>query len=233
MGRHFEVRALSIINTANKKNSFYIRVSKEIATAIKLGNSNNIKANLLLKNIVEKYHKLCPKEIINRAINKKHNEGNIANRYEFIIHGNIFLIIDVLTDNINRTLFELKNIINKYNGHIGNVVFNFTKYGIIQFNAKQISIIDIENLFFLNDINLIDIKKNNNKIELLILPEDLLKVKNLLKKTINILEFDTCDFTLVANNKIIISDKKIFINLLNILKTIKEVKKIYHNVTLI
>ena len=137
MGRHFEVRAASMAATAKKKSAIYMRASKEIYMAAKSGTPDP-NSNLALRSAIEKYRKSCPKDVIERAIKKAaggEQETYIAGRYEAYGPGNCYVIVDTLTDNVNRTVGFVRAAFNKVNKKISpknkknkkcKIFFNFT-----------------------------------------------------------------------------------------------------------
>mgnify|MGYP003322598887 CR=1 FL=1 len=84
MGRHFEVRAKAMAQTAAKKSAVYMRASKEIYMAAKAGvpDPNN---NLALRSAIDKWKsQSVPKDVIDRAI-KKAQGGDIENYIEMAV----------------------------------------------------------------------------------------------------------------------------------------------------
>ena len=77
MGRHFEVRAAAMAATAKAKSAIYMRASKEIYAAAKSGEPDP-NSNLALRSAIEKYRKLCPKDVIDRAIEKAKGGDTVA-----------------------------------------------------------------------------------------------------------------------------------------------------------
>ena len=70
MGRHFEVRAAAMAATAKAKSAIYMRASREIYAAAKSGEPDP-NSNLALRAAIEKYRKQCPKDVIDRAIERR------------------------------------------------------------------------------------------------------------------------------------------------------------------
>src|SRR5574344_3048908 len=154
MGRHFEVRADSMAKTAKAKSAVYMRASKEIYMAAKKG--PDPESNLALRAAIDKYRKTCPKDVIERAI-KKAQGGESTNylegRYEAFGPGGSLLVIDTLTDNVNRALVDVRTAITKKGGHLGNVLFNFSMQGIFDFKGDEALKEKVEEALVLNDIN--------------------------------------------------------------------------------
>jgi YebC/PmpR family DNA-binding regulatory protein len=122
MGRAFEVRKVSMGKTAAAKSKVYARYGREILMAAKSGTPEP-ETNLALKQIIDKAKRdQVPTDIIKRAIERAKGgteENYLPVRYEgFGVSGTIF-IIDCLTDNINRTVAEVRNCFTKTNGKLG------------------------------------------------------------------------------------------------------------------
>lgn len=120
-----------------KKGAEYARLSKEISMAVKVGGSDNPDYNFRLKSAIDRA-KLAsvPKDIISRAINKyKDNKNNIEEiLYEGYGTDGVAIIIEVSTDNRNRTVAAIRHALSKHNGSLGEtgcVAWNFRHLGLI------------------------------------------------------------------------------------------------------
>ena len=170
MGRHFEVRAASMAATAAKKSAIYMRASKEIYMAAKSGTPDP-NSNLALRSAIEKYRKSCPKDVIERAIKKAAGgeaETYIAGRYEAYGPGNCYIIVDTLTDNVNRALTDVRTAITKKGGHMGTVSYNFEHVGIFGFEGTAELRDTIEETLILNDVYVIEVSYEDNYIEVIV-----------------------------------------------------------------
>ena len=92
-----------------------------------------------------------PKNNIDRAIKRGTSELGGAQLEEFVYEaygpGGIGIIIEGVTDNKNRTVAEIKAVLNKYNGKLaetGSVNYLFDKQGVIIVDKKEKSGNDIE-----------------------------------------------------------------------------------------
>lgn len=122
MGRKFEVRKAAMAKTMLKKSRLYSRYGKEIYMAAKQGGSNP-DANLSLKHLIDKAKKeQVPTDVIKRNIQKAEKgigEDFAPVRYEGFGPNGIAIIVDTLTDNVNRTVSEVKNCFTKSGGKLG------------------------------------------------------------------------------------------------------------------
>lgn len=115
MGRAHEVRAKSMAATAAVKSKLYAKYGKELFMAAK-GNPDPDN-NLALRAIVAKAKKdQVPADVIKRAIEKAKGgsqEAYIYKRFEGFGHNNSMVIVDCLTDNVNRTAATLPTLFSK------------------------------------------------------------------------------------------------------------------------
>jgi YebC/PmpR family DNA-binding regulatory protein len=235
MGRHFEVRAAAMAATAKKKSAIYMRASKEIYMAAKSGVPDPA-SNLALRSAIEKYRKDCPRDVIDRAINKAKGgdaESYIAGRYEAFGPAGSLLIIDTLTDNVNRALVDVRTAVTRRGGHLGSVSYNFTMTGIFDFKGDEELKNKVEEALILNDVNVTEISLEDGFIEVLVDPNDFEKGKEQLD-ALGITDYENSQVTLIANERITLEgeEKEKFQNLLDALDEVADVQAVYHNVNL-
>ena len=122
MGRAHEVRAASMAKTAMIKSKLYSRYGKEIYMAAKNG-STDPNSNLTLKKIIEKAKSAqVPADVIKRNIEKaKGGTGDDYSpvRYEGFGPGGCTIIVECMTDNVNRTFGEVRSCFAKTGGKLG------------------------------------------------------------------------------------------------------------------
>lgn len=235
MGRHFEVRAASMAASAAKKSAIYMRASKEIYVAAKSGIPDP-DSNLALRSAIEKYKKTCPKDVIERAIKKA--QGNdatayVPGRYEAFGPGNSYIIVDTLTDNVNRAFVDVRTAITKKGGHLGSVSYNFNEVGLFEFEGNEALRDNIEENLILGDIDVKEVTIEDGYISVQVEPTDFNKTKELLNE-LEINEFDTAQITMMPTEYITLEgeDLQRFNNLLDALDEASDVQEVYHNVKL-
>ena len=234
MGRHFEVRAASMAATAAKKSAIYMRASKEIYMAAKRGVPDP-NSNLALRAAIDKYRKSCPKDVIDRAI-KKAQGGDATNyiegRYEAYGPAGSYLIIDTLSDNSNRALVNVRTLVTKKGGHLGDVSYNFEQVGILdfKFDGDENS---LEEILVFGDVDVREITLEDGIAEVLVDPSSFEKAKQVLGEN-GIAEFEAAEVTMKANDEITIEGEDLtkFKELLDMLDDCEDVQADYHNVTL-
>ena len=141
MGRAYEVRKASIQKTGAARGKVYSLYAKEIYQAAKNGGTE-VTSNANLKRLIERAKKeQVPSDIIKRAIDKVNSgvdENYQQTTYEMFGPSGSTLVIDCLTDNLNRSISELRAVANKCHvkmGAQGSVTFNYDHLCIVGFKG--------------------------------------------------------------------------------------------------
>jgi YebC/PmpR family DNA-binding regulatory protein len=164
-----------------KRGKLFTKIIKEIIIAARMG-GGEIEANPRLRAAVLKAKSAnMPKDNIERAIKK--GTGDLDGvtyeelSYEAYGPGGVALLIEILTDNKNRTAAEVRNILSKGGGTLGEsgcVAYLFKRKGIIAFEASQYKEDDI--LAVALDAGAEDISTEGDAIEVVCEPEDFERV---------------------------------------------------------
>ncbi len=121
-----------------KRGKIFTKLIKEISVAARTG-GGDIEANSRLRQAIDAAKTAnMPKENIERAIKKGTGELPGVNYeeavYEGYAPGGVALYIEVLTDNKNRTVSEIRHILTKHGGNMaeaGSVAWMFSQKGQI------------------------------------------------------------------------------------------------------
>lgn len=129
-----------------KKSKIFTKVIKEITVAARMG-GGDATGNPRLRAAMDKARAVnLPKDSIDRAIKK--GTGDLDGvSYEEIVYegygpGGCGVLAEVLTDNKNRTVAEIKHIFNKSGfslGKPGTVSFKFDKKGQLRFSQETVT----------------------------------------------------------------------------------------------
>ena len=168
MGRAFEVRKVAMAKTAAVKSKLYAKFGREIYLAAKSGTPDP-DTNQSLKRIIEKAKReQVPADIIKRNIDKAKGgtEDNYSSaRYEGFGPGNSMLIVECLTDNVNRTIAEVRNCFTKTGGKLG-----VSGSALHQFNHQAVFAIpsmsedEILEILINNDLDVTDIESDDEGV---------------------------------------------------------------------
>ena len=119
-----------------------------------------------------------PKDNIERAIAKGTGEGADADAIEAVLYegygpGGVALLIEALTDNRNRTSADVRHLLSKHGGTLGepgSVAYLFDKRGVIAVDATRWS---EDDLIVAIDAGAEDIEQDEDFFEVLTEPADL------------------------------------------------------------
>ncbi len=238
MGRAYEVRKASIQKTGAAKAKLYSMYAREIYQSAKTGGVST-DSNLTLKHLVERAKKeQVPSDIIKRAIDKVSSgvlENYTSVRYEAFGPGGATLIIEGLTDNVNRILSDIRTALNKTGGKLGNngsVSYNYDNLAILSFKGTDVeAVIDA---LIEKDIEVIDVEEDDGNIVVYGLPNSLYQMKEVLLNKYSDINFDIEEITMLPKEKITLSgdDLSNFTKMLSMLEESEDIQNIYHNVNL-
>jgi YebC/PmpR family DNA-binding regulatory protein len=127
------------------RSKLFSKLAREITTAAKLGLPDPSMNARLRTAVIAARAENMPKDGIERAIKKA--AGNDAENYEDMRYegygpGGVAVIVEVLTDNRNRTAGDVRAAFTKSGGNLaetGAVSFMFDHVGVIEFDAKVAS----------------------------------------------------------------------------------------------
>ena len=238
MGRAYEVRKAAIQKNGAAKAKIYSNFAKEIYIAAKNGGTS-IEANDKLKQLVEKAKRSqVPSDIINRAIDKVNSgvdENYQSLRYEGFGPGASNLIVDCLTDNVNRTVGMVRPAFTNCNGKLGveNSVSHFYE-NLAIFAVKGYTEEEMLDLLMEQGVDIKDIEADEDTI---VITGDAKEYNNIKKALLAInpnIELDVDEVSMVSLDKVKLEgeDLEMFNKLLNMLDEIEDVQNVYHNVEL-
>jgi len=215
MSGHSHAKTVMATKMANaaKKGKIYSKYGRLIAIAVKDGGgSGDPLKNSKLKAVIEQAKAMnMPKENIERAI--KRGTGELAGEnleevsYEAFGPGGIALIINGVTDNANRTLGEVKVILNQNNGKLageGAVGWMFDRKGAISVKMENKSKEELEMTAI--EAGADDVKWFGEELEIYTKPEDLDAVKKALEE--KGLKIENASLDYVAKEEVTISEKE-------------------------
>ena len=237
MGRHYEVRAASMQKTANAKAKVYSRFGKEIYLAAKAGVPDP-EMNVTLKRVIaQAKSNQVPADVISRAIDKAKG-GSTDNydsaRYEGFGPGQSTIIVDCLTDNVNRTIADVRTAFNRAKAKIGvngSVSFMYDHVGLFVFDSQDSEKI-LESLLE-NEIDVIDLEEDEH-INLTVAPNQFHEARDVLDTVLGEnVEYLVNEITLLPQSTCSLDnpeERELFVNLITMLEDVDDVQNVYHNV---
>lgn len=121
------------------RSKLFSKLAKEITVAAKMGDPDPEKNPRLRLAVKAAKAVSCPKDVIDRAIKKSQGgdaEDYTEIRYEGYGPNGIAVIVEAMTDNLNRTASNVRSYFTKYGGNLGttgSVSFMFDRVGEITY----------------------------------------------------------------------------------------------------
>lgn len=237
MGR-FPNIAASKAKTGAAKAKVYSSYAKEIYSVAKQGGTDP-NGNLTLRHLIEKAKKeQVPADVIKRAIDKVNSgvdESYTSVRYEGFASGGATVIVDCLTDNVNRTVSMVRNAFTKSNGKMG-------VSGCVSHMYEHLSVVIVKGMtedealeaLLMNEVDAKEIEAEDGNVSIYAEPSDLYKIKEAIISYKADAEFIMDEVTMLSSETVTLEgeDKDNFNKLLNMLDDVEDVQKVYHNVNL-
>jgi YebC/PmpR family DNA-binding regulatory protein len=219
-----------------KRGKLFTKIVKEIAVAARLGGGDT-SGNSRLRGAIEKAKEVnMPQENIKRAIMKGTGElpgvSYEEALYEGYGPGGVAILLDVLTDNKNRTAAEIRHIMSKHGGNLGEagcVSWMFEKKGYILVEKARI---DEDTLMSIAlDSGAEDMKNDmrEDNYEIITALEDIDKVKKSIESS-GISVFHA-EVTMLPKNYILLDEKSAeqMIRLVEALEDNDDIQNVYTN----
>ncbi|MGA3288509.1 MAG: YebC/PmpR family DNA-binding transcriptional regulator [Bacteroidota bacterium] len=220
--------------TDARRGKIFTQVIREITVAAKMGGGSS-ETNARLRFAIDKA-KACnmPADNIKRAIQKGTGELPGVNYedavYEAYGPGGVAIIIETVTDNKNRTISDIRHILERNNGKVamsGSVAFQFHKKGIILVPSSVVPEDDL--LSIILDAGAEDMKTEGDEYYIVCTPDNFEIVKQAIEtKSIKV---ESAEIHLVADNTVKVEGKDAE-NVLKLMEALEEhddVQKVHAN----
>jgi YebC/PmpR family DNA-binding regulatory protein len=220
--------------TDARRGKIFTQVIREITVAAKMG-GNSSETNARLRFAIDKA-KACnmPADNIKRAIQKGTGELPGVNYedavYEAYGPGGVAIIIETVTDNKNRTISDIRHILERNNGKVamsGSVAFQFRKKGIILIPKSAVPEDDL--LSIILDAGAEDMKIEGDEYYIMCTPDNFEIVKQAIE--LKGIKVESAEIHLVADNTVKVEGKDAE-NVLKLMETLEEhddVQKVHAN----
>mgnify|MGYP001403294907 CR=1 FL=1 len=217
------------------KGKAWSKCSRAIMVAVKNGGPDP-EINLTLRYAIEDAKSVnMAKDTIAKAIKKASGEGDEGVTYEEVRYegygpGGVAIIVDVLTDNVNRTAPEMRKIFEKGNGNLakpGAVAFGFSSTGVILIESNSASEDQLMEIAL--DAGANDIVTGDDGWELTCNPSDFLNLKEAISKSnIEIVSSAVTMLPLTLITCDVEMGKKV-LTLLEVIEDHEDVQNVYSN----
>ncbi|EMG26920.1 hypothetical protein X560_2624 [Listeria fleischmannii 1991] len=213
----------------------YAKFGIEIYVAAKQGEPDP-HANQKLRFVIERAKTYnVPKHIIDRAIEKAKGTGDETYselRYEGFGPNGSMVIVDALTNNVNRTASDVRAAYNKNGGNMGvsgAVAYMFDNTAVFGVANKDSE--ELLELLMEQDIDVRDIIDEDGQAIIYAEPTEFHNVQEALKAS-GIEEFTVAEIEMLPQTEVTLEgdDLEKFEKLIDALEDLEDVQKVYHNV---
>lgn len=221
-------------STDAKRGKIFTKMIKEITVAARLGGGDP-DGNPRLRMAIEKAKSVnMPKDNIARAIKKGTGEleGTTYDEfpYEGYGPGGVAVLVEIMSDNRNRTISEVRHLFTKYNGkpgEAGSVAWMFEKRGLIILNKADIEEEALMELVL--EAGAEDIVEEEDTWEIHTKPGDFERIKRVLDE--NGPSMVSAEVTMVPKNTLKLQGKQAeqMLRLVEALEDNDEVQNVYAN----
>lgn len=237
MGRFPNIAAAKA-KTGAARGKLYGMYAKEIYLAAKNGGATP-EGNPSLKRLIEKAKKeQVPSDVIKRAIDKVTSgapENYEVLTYEIFGPSGSTMLVECLTDNVNRSVSEVRAVINKSHlkmGAMGSVAYMYDNLSVVGF--KGLTLDETMEALIAQDVPFIDLEEDNDMVIVYGNPNDINKIKDAISNYKKDVTFDIDEVTNLPKDKVKLEgeDLELFQRALNLFDEVDDVSNVYHNVEL-
>ena len=222
--------------TDAKRSKIFSRIIKEISVAVKEGGADPDSNPRLRLAISNARGANMPKDNVLRAINKagdKDSENFTEVTYEGYAPNGIAVFVECLTDNLQRTVSNIRSYFNKYNGSLGkngSLSFIFDRKGIFSVPLGSLNPEEFE--MEVIDGGAEDIVLEDDFFTITTAMEDFGPMQKKLEELG--VQPESASLQRIANNseKLEIEDAKKVLKLIELIEEDDDVQNVYHNLEL-
>ena len=215
----------------------YAKFGIEIYAAAKSGDPDP-HSNQKLRFVIERAKTYnVPRHIIDRAIEKAKGGGDEQYqelRYEGFGPNGSMVIVDTLTNNVNRTAADVRAAFGKNGGNMGvtgAVSYMFDNTALFGFAGEDAD--DILEFLMEKDIDVRDVTAEDGQIIVYGEPTDFHAIQEALKEK-GITDFSVAEMQMIPQNEVTLTgdDLTKFEKMFDVLEDLEDVQSVYHNVDL-
>lgn len=217
-----------------QKGKIFTRLAREIMVAVRQGGGDPDNNPRLKAAILRAKEANIPNENIQRAIQKALGESGAAS-YEEVVYegygpGGVAVMLEIITDNRNRTASEIRHLFSRHGGNLGEagcVSWLFSKKGVIVVAKEGVD--EDELMLVALEAGAEDVKTEADEFEILTEPADFERVRQaLVEKGFTVLH---AEVTMVPQTTVRLNGKEAeqMMRLIDALEDRDDVQEVYAN----
>ncbi|WP_040948863.1 YebC/PmpR family DNA-binding transcriptional regulator [Gorillibacterium massiliense] len=213
----------------------YAKFGLEIYVAARKGEPDPV-SNSALKVVLERAKTYnVPKAIIDRAIDKAKGSSDEVYeelRYEGFGPNGSMVIVDALTNNVNRTASTVRAAFSKNGGNMGvsgSVSYMFDETAVI--GVADRSLDEVMEILLEADVNVGDMEEEEDNVMIYSAPEEFQAVQDALRNA-GISEFTVAEVSMLPQTFVTLPEEGLapFEKMIDTLEDLEDVQQVYHNV---
>ena len=218
------------------RGKIFTKLGRELLIAVKQGGPDPA-GNSKLKDVIAKCKaNNMPNDTIKNAIKKASGEGSNENYEEIVYEGygpnGVAVIVNVSTDNKNRTAADLRHVFDRAGGNLGTsgcVSYLFNKKGVIVIDKTATALTEDDLMLLAVDNGAEDFEVEEEVYEITTDPSDFTTVREALEK--EGIEFVQAEIQMVPTTYIELDEKtsERMQKLIDNLEDLDDVMDVYHN----
>lgn len=222
--------------TDAQRGKIFTKIGREIAVAVKEGGGSDPNTNSRLKDVIAKARaNNMPNDNIMRSIKKAAGEGDSVNyenvTYEGYAPNKVAVIVEVLTDNRNRTASEMRYLFDRNGGSLGAsgcVSWMFDRKGLIVIDNKD-GLDGDELMMAAIEAGAEDVSDESGVFEIYTDPAEFSNVREAMEKAGY--TFASAEIEMIPQNTVQLNmeQAEVVMKLINMMEDNDDVQNVYHN----
>lgn len=218
-----------------KRGKEYTKLAKELTIAARMGGGDP-EMNSKLKLAIQKAKDInMPNDNISRAIKKGTGELESETYEEFVYEGyapgGVAVILEIATDNRNRTASDIRHLFSKHGGNLGEtgcVAWMFDRVGLVTVSTEKLEDTD-EFMLAAVELGADDVREDEDLLEIISSVEDFMDLRDAIEKETKIEE---ADLVFLPKNIVEVNDEDTamkVMKLIDVLEDHDDVQNVYAN----
>jgi YebC/PmpR family DNA-binding regulatory protein len=219
----------------SKKSKLWTKVIKELTLSARLG-GGDVSGNPRLRAAADKARSVnMPNDTIDRAIKKGTGDLEGVNyeefNYEVFGPGGAAVLVEIMTDNRNRTASDIRSVITRHGGNLGasgSVGWMFKKQGLIVYEKAAVDEEKVTDQAI--ELGADDIRAEGESLVVVTEPKQFEEIRDKLKKA-GLPDPVSAEVTMVPQNvvKLVGKDAEGAVKLVSALEDNDDVQNVYSN----
>lgn len=224
-----------------KRGKEFTKIAKDITIAVRTGGGGDPESNSKLKLAIQKAKAInMPNENISRAVKKGTGQGESDTLEEIIYEGygpgGVAIMLEIASDNRNRTASEIRHLFSKHGGNLGEtgcVSWMFKRVGLISIDRQQLPGDEEEFLLHALELGVEDVRDEGDYLEVVTSPETFMDIRDALEE--EEIPMEQVDIVLLPENTVDINTEELaakVIKLIELLEDHDDVQNAYSNASI-